>query len=61
MARHPLTRSVALVVLVVPHYFVTFSKSGYGNRHIRRFCSDYGMPLTIIAATGLAYWGRFNP
>lgn len=26
----------------------------------RRFLSDYGMPISIVATTGLAYWGRFN-
>jgi hypothetical protein len=47
--------------LILPHYFNAIASSGYGNRHIRRFCSDYGMPITIIALTGFAYWGRFNP
>jgi hypothetical protein len=52
--------SVALCVLVIPHYFNSLAASGYGTRQIRRLCADYGMPLTIIAITGLAYWGRFN-
>ena len=47
--------------MILPHYFNAIASSGYGNRHIRRFCSDYGMPITIIALTGFAYWGRFNP
>jgi hypothetical protein len=56
-----LTRlSLALVTLVVPHYFNALAKSGYVNNHFRRFCADYGMPITMIAATGLAYWGRFD-
>lgn len=51
---------LALVTLVTPHYFNAIAKSGYVGRQFRRFCSDYGMPITIIAATGLAYWGRFD-
>lgn len=27
---------------------------------IRRFIADYGMPITIVATSGMAYWGRFN-
>jgi hypothetical protein len=50
-----------VITLILPHYFNAIASSGYGNRHIRRFCSDYGMPITIIALTGFAYWGRFNP
>ncbi|KAJ9100093.1 hypothetical protein QFC19_005773 [Naganishia cerealis] len=38
-----------------------FYNSSYSHRHIRRFCADYGMPITIVAASGLAYWGRFDP
>lgn len=49
-----------MITLVLPHYFNAVARSGYVNKHFRRFCSDYGMPITIIAATGLAYWGRFN-
>ncbi len=35
-------------------------RSNLMHRHIRRLCADYGMPLTIVAASGLAYWGRFD-
>jgi hypothetical protein len=45
---------------VLPHYFNAIARSGYGNKHLRRFCADYGMPITIVAITGLAYWGRFD-
>ncbi|CAD6587662.1 MAG: hypothetical protein TREMPRED_004819 [Tremellales sp. Tagirdzhanova-0007] len=51
---------LALVTLVTPHYFIAIANSGYVGPQFRRFCSDYGMPITIIAATGLAYWGRFD-
>lgn len=52
---------LAILTLVIPHYFVSISQSTYVHRHFRRFCADYGMPITVIATTGLAYWGRFNP
>ncbi|OCF31759.1 anion transporter [Kwoniella heveanensis BCC8398] len=52
---------LALLTLVLPHYFNALAGSGYINKHFRRFCADYGMPITIIAMTGLAYWGRFDP
>ncbi|ORY29678.1 HCO3 transporter family-domain-containing protein [Naematelia encephala] len=51
---------LALTTLVLPHYFNAVARSGYVNQPFRRFCSDYGMPITIIAMTGLAYWGRFD-
>ena len=51
---------LAVITLVLPHYFNAVAGSGYGNRHVRRFCADYGMPITIIAVSGLAYWGRFD-
>ncbi|KAK8850391.1 hypothetical protein IAR55_004309 [Kwoniella newhampshirensis] len=52
---------LAILTLVLPHYFNAVAKSGYINKHFRRFCADYGMPITIIALTGMAYWGRFDP
>jgi hypothetical protein len=52
--------SLALITLVTPHYFNAVARSGYVGPRFRRFCSDYGMPITIIAVTGLAYWGRFD-
>lgn len=55
-----ITTSLALITLITPHYFIAISKSGYVSKQFRRFCSDYGMPITTIAATGLAYWGRFD-
>ncbi|KAE8541266.1 hypothetical protein D1P53_002623 [Cryptococcus gattii VGV] len=51
---------LALITLVLPHYFNALARSGYVNKQFRRFCADYGMPITIIAITGLAYWGRFD-
>lgn len=37
-----------------------FYQSPFSHRHVRRFCADYGMPITIVAVSGLAYWGRFD-
>jgi hypothetical protein len=54
------TFSLALVTLVTPHLFNLFFRSSFSHRHVRRFAADYGMPITIIAASGLAYWGRFD-
>lgn len=51
---------LALVTLVTPHLFNLFFRSSFSHRHVRRFAADYGMPITIIAASGLAYWGRFD-
>ncbi|RXK37225.1 anion transporter [Tremella mesenterica] len=51
---------LAVMTLVLPHYFNAVAGSGYTNKQVRRFCADYGMPITIIAVTGLAYWGRFD-
>ncbi|WRT70568.1 uncharacterized protein IL334_007566 [Kwoniella shivajii] len=51
---------LAILTLILPHYFNSLAKSGYVNKHFRRFCADYGMPITIIAMTGFAYWGRFD-
>ena len=51
---------LAIVTLVLPHYANALARSGLIHKQFRRFCSDYGMPITIIAATGLAYWGRFD-
>jgi hypothetical protein len=52
---------LAVITLVLPHYFNALARSGYVSKQFRRFCADYGMPITIVAITGLAYWGRFNP
>ncbi|WVO17305.1 hypothetical protein L204_104997 [Cryptococcus depauperatus] len=51
---------LAILTLILPHYFNALAKSGYIHKHFRRFCADYGMPITIIAMTGFAYWGRFD-
>ncbi|CAE6479408.1 hypothetical protein ACGC1H_005374 [Rhizoctonia solani] len=51
---------LALVMLVTGHLFAMLARSGLGHRMARRFCADYGMPISVVACTGLAYWGRLN-
>ncbi|CAE6437773.1 unnamed protein product [Rhizoctonia solani] len=51
---------LALTMLVTGHLFGMLSRSDIGHRFMRRFFADYGMPISVVACTGLAYWGRFN-
>jgi len=52
---------LAILTLVIPHVFNSIYRSNLMHRHVRRFCTDYGMPITVVAVSGLAYWGRFDP
>lgn len=47
-------------MLVVCFLFNALAHSGYFHHHVRRFFDDYGMPISLIACSALAYWGRFN-
>ncbi|KAH9950623.1 anion exchanging protein [Amylocystis lapponica] len=51
---------LALLMLVTSFVFRTLSQSAYFHRHVRRFFADYGMPIALVATSGMAYWGRFN-
>lgn len=51
---------LALLTLTLGHSLTLLSKQPYFHRHVRRFIADYGMPLAVIACSGLAYWGRFH-
>ncbi|CCL99466.1 uncharacterized protein FIBRA_01484 [Fibroporia radiculosa] len=51
---------LALLMLVTSFLFRSLSKSAYFHRHVRRFFADYGMPISLVAASGMAYWGRFD-
>ncbi|EJC98094.1 uncharacterized protein FOMMEDRAFT_114936 [Fomitiporia mediterranea MF3/22] len=51
---------LALVMLVACFLFQSLARTTYFHRHVRRFFDDYGMPISLVATTGLAYWGRFN-
>lgn len=41
-------------------FFRVLSQSSLFHRHVRRFFADYGIPISIVANSALAYWGRFN-
>ncbi|KAG6887776.1 hypothetical protein C0992_010785 [Termitomyces sp. T32_za158] len=43
-------------------HFIGWSLSGktFFHRHVRRFLADYGMPMSLVASSAMAYWGRFN-
>ncbi|KAI0056306.1 hypothetical protein BV25DRAFT_1814306 [Artomyces pyxidatus] len=51
---------LALLMLVTSFLFQFLSRSGLFHRHVRRFLADYGMPISLIASSAMAYWGRFN-
>ncbi|PPQ67978.1 hypothetical protein CVT25_000458 [Psilocybe cyanescens] len=51
---------LAILMLVTAYLFDSLSRTPYFHRHIRRFLADYGMPISLIASSGMAYWGRFN-
>ncbi|CAL1713512.1 unnamed protein product [Somion occarium] len=51
---------LALLMLVTSYLFRTASRSSLFHRHVRRFLADYGMPISLIASSAMAYWGRFN-
>lgn len=51
---------LAIIMLVVCFLFNKLAHSGYFHHHVRRFLDDYGMPISLIACSALAYWGRFN-
>jgi hypothetical protein len=51
---------LALLMLVTSFLFQSLSQKPYFHRHIRRFLADYGMPMSLVAVSAMAYWGRFN-
>ena len=51
---------LALVMLGLCFVFQSLAHTTLFHRHVRRFLMDYGMPISLVATTGLAYWGRFN-
>ncbi|KAJ7366550.1 HCO3 transporter family-domain-containing protein, partial [Mycena albidolilacea] len=51
---------LALLMLVTSFLFQHLSGRDFFHRHTRRFLADYGMPISLIASSGMAYWGRFN-
>ncbi|KAF8800897.1 hypothetical protein BYT27DRAFT_6819982 [Phlegmacium glaucopus] len=51
---------LAILMLVSSFLFQSLSKTPYFHRHVRRFFADYGMPISLVATSAMAYWGRFN-
>ena len=51
---------LALLMLVTSFLFQSLSRQSFFHRHVRRFLADYGMPLSLMASSAMAYWGRFN-
>ncbi|KIJ54700.1 hypothetical protein M422DRAFT_24604 [Sphaerobolus stellatus SS14] len=51
---------LAFIMLGCAIFFRSLSQSSLFHRHVRRFFADYGMPISIVASTAVAYWGRFN-
>ncbi|KAH9986891.1 HCO3 transporter family-domain-containing protein [Russula compacta] len=51
---------LALLMLITAFLFKLLSRSALFHRHVRRFCADYGMPLSLVASSAMAYWGRFH-
>ncbi|KAI0754610.1 anion exchanging protein [Daedaleopsis nitida] len=51
---------LALLMTVTGFLFRSLSESAYFHRHVRRFFADYGMPISLVASSAVAYWGRFN-
>lgn len=47
-------------MLVLCFLFKIAAESSFFHRHVRRFLEDYGMPISLVACSALAYWGRFN-
>lgn len=47
-------------MLVTAYLFQIAADSSFFHRHVRRFFADYGMPISLIATSGVAYWGAFK-
>ena len=47
-------------MLVTSFLFKSLAEKTLFHRHVRRFLEDYGMPISLVATSGMAYWGRFN-
>lgn len=50
---------LAILMLVMCFLFQALAKSTYFHRHVRQFLADYGMPVSLIVASGIAYWSFF--
>ena len=50
----------SLLMVIIGFSLQNLSQSFFFHRHVRRFFADYGMPIALVASSGVAYWGRFN-
>ncbi|KZT35614.1 anion exchanging protein [Sistotremastrum suecicum HHB10207 ss-3] len=51
---------LALLMTSLSFLFLLLSRTKLFNTATRRFLADYGMPISILAASGVSYWGSFN-
>lgn len=51
---------LAVLTLSLGHALNFASRTPYFTRAARRFVADYGMPITVVAVAGMAYWGRLR-
>lgn len=51
---------LALLMVFTAFGFQVLSRAPLFHKHVRRFLEDYGMPISLVAASAMAYWGRFN-
>ncbi|GJJ15581.1 hypothetical protein Clacol_009859 [Clathrus columnatus] len=51
---------LALLMLILSITFRALSQSALFHQHIRRLFADYGMPISIVVTSAVAYWGHLN-
>lgn len=51
---------LAILMVLTSFIFQSLSQRPYFHRIIRQFFADYGMPISLVAASAMAYWGRFR-
>ncbi|KAI6165089.1 HCO3 transporter family-domain-containing protein [Pisolithus thermaeus] len=51
---------LAILMVLTSFIFQSLSQRPYFHRIIRQFFADYGMPISLVAASAMAYWGRFH-
>ncbi|KAL4071913.1 HCO3 transporter family-domain-containing protein [Scleroderma citrinum] len=51
---------LAILMVSLSFAFQTLSDKPYFHHAVRRFFSDYGMPISLVATSAMAYWGRFR-
>lgn len=50
---------LAATFFTLHHIFMFASISPFWTHLVRRFLADYGLPISVVAVSGLCYWGRF--